>query len=85
MLIKSPCSPRAHLLLFSRSAAGVPLVFFIRLKMHSEVLAAPAPRWQLGFLYRDYTDRYYFFECVELVRKFLLVRATGGPRRAQSV
>ena len=53
-------------------AVGVPAVFFWRLHMHREVLSAAAPRWQLGFLYRDYVERYYYFECVELVRKFLL-------------
>ena len=28
--------------------------------------------FQLGFLYRDYHEAYYHFECVELLRKFLL-------------
>lgn len=53
-------------------AFGEPVVFFWRLRMHKEVLAAKGPLFQLGFLYRDYAERYYFFECVELVRKFLL-------------
>ena len=50
-------------------AAGVPLTFLWRLHMHREVLQAPGPRWCLGFLYRDYEERFYFFECVQLVRK----------------
>ena len=54
-------------------AVGVPSTFLWRLYLHREVLQAPGPRWCLGFLYRDYEEKYYYFECVELVRKFLLV------------
>ena len=53
-------------------AVGVPLVFWRRLYKHREVLDAPGPTWMLGFLYRDYQQDLYYFECVELVRKFLL-------------
>lgn len=30
-----------------------------------DVLQAPAPKWQLGFLYRDYEEKFYFFESVD--------------------
>ena len=31
-------------------------------------------RCYAGFLYRDYEDRFYFFECVELLRKPVAMR-----------
>lgn len=43
-------------------ALGVPAVFLWRLIKHREVLQAPAAQMQLGFLYRDYNDTYFFWE-----------------------
>ena len=40
-------------------ALGVPVVFLYRLNMFKEVLRAPAPQLQLGFLYRDYEQPYW--------------------------
>lgn len=32
----------------------------------------PGPKWQLGFLYAEYREELYSYECVELIRKLLL-------------
>ena len=37
-------------------AAGVPAVFYLRLRVRKDVLSAPGPKFQLGFLYRDYRE-----------------------------
>ncbi len=51
-------------------AAGVPLVFLYRLNLFKEVLRAPAPQLQLGFLYRDYEESYCFWYIITFFYQF---------------
>ena len=53
-------------------AAGVPLLLFWRLRTHRRVLRSPAAVFMLGFAYRDYKEEYCYWECGELLRKFVL-------------
>ena len=53
-------------------ALGIPLLLYWRLREHRTMLRTPAAVYTLGFLYRDYKEEYYWWECAELLRKFLL-------------
>ena len=58
-------------------ALGVPLLFYAVLYLYRDVLELRAPQQMLGFLYRDYTRKTWYFEIVELLRKLILCGATG--------
>lgn len=53
-------------------ALGVPTLFWWQLRRHREVLHLPGPQWQLGLLYTDFKPEYWWFECIQLVRKLML-------------
>ena len=49
-------------------ALGVPLLFYAVLYLYRDVLELRAPQQMLGFLYRDYTRKTWYFEIVETGR-----------------
>lgn len=68
---KSSVFPVALLALLAYGG-GVPLLLFLRIRMHREVLNAAAAEFTLGFLYKDYKDEFCYWECGELLRKLVL-------------
>ena len=52
--------------------AGAPVLFGWQLYRHREVLHLPGPRHQLGFLYTEYSERLWWYEIIEQIRKLLL-------------
>ena len=68
-------------------AMGVPVMLFRRLRIYKDALfdpngarnvmgrpcePLPAPMWQLGFLYKSYRPGCYWFECIELIKKYFM-------------